>query len=119
MKLFTGDSRKQFTYFGLENMTEIVDLRSALNQFRLIVEEGEGSSLFTLTGGINKESHFLKFAQIYTKCDINITSTNMNSPNAQVTLEFTDGDYELNDDIEMINKWNSQTDQEVDTKIAE
>lgn len=79
VKLFSGDSRKQFTYFGLENMAEVVDLRSALNQFRTIVEEGEGSSLFTLTGDINKESHFLKFIQIYTMCDVNISTENMNN----------------------------------------
>ena len=46
IKLFSGDPRQQFTYFGLENMAEIYDLRSALNQFRLIVSEGEGANLF-------------------------------------------------------------------------
>ena len=46
IKLFSGDPRQQFTYFGLENMAEIYDLRSALNQFRLIVAEGEGANLF-------------------------------------------------------------------------
>ena len=68
IQLFAGDPRKQFTYFGLENMAEVYDLRSALNQFRLIVEEGEGASLFTLTGEINKKSHFIKFIEIYTNC---------------------------------------------------
>ena len=59
--LFSGTPSKQFTYFNLEDMSEIYDLRSALNQIRLIVEEGEGATLFTLEGNINKESHFFKF----------------------------------------------------------
>ena len=40
VQLFSGDPLNQFTYFGLENMSGIYDLRSCLNQFRLIVEEG-------------------------------------------------------------------------------
>ena len=48
VKLFSGDPLQQFTYFGLENMTKIYDLRSCLNEIRTIVEEGEGSNLFTL-----------------------------------------------------------------------
>ena len=72
MKLFSGDPLKQFTYFGLEDMSPIVDMRSCLNQFRLIVEEGEGANLFKLEGKMNKESHFIKFLEIYTMCDINI-----------------------------------------------
>ena len=50
VELFSGDPLKQFTYFGLENMSPIVDMRSCLNQFRLIVEEGEGANLFKLEG---------------------------------------------------------------------
>ena len=48
VKLFSGDALKQFTYFGLENMSGIYDMRSCLNQFRLIIEEGEGANLFKL-----------------------------------------------------------------------
>ena len=48
VKLFSGDPIKQFTYFGLEDMSGIYDMRSCLNQFRLIVEEGEGANLFKL-----------------------------------------------------------------------
>ena len=40
MSIFTGDPRKQFLYFGLTNMSKVYDLSSALNQLRLIVEEG-------------------------------------------------------------------------------
>ena len=64
MKLFSGDPRKQFTYIGnlgMENMIKIEDLRSALNQFREIVEEGEGGSIFKLTGQMNVKSHFIRF----------------------------------------------------------
>ena len=50
VKLFSGDISQQFTYVFLENMTHIIDVRTCLDQFRLIVEEGEGSSLFKLTG---------------------------------------------------------------------
>lgn len=92
-------------------MAEIVDLRSALNQFRLIVEEGEGSSLFTLTGDINKESHFIKFIQIYTMCDVSINSENDNSGNAIVTFNFTDGNYGLIDNENFESKWTSTADQ--------
>ena len=48
VQLFSGDSSKQFTYFNLPDMAEIYDLRSALNQIRLIIEEGEGANLFSL-----------------------------------------------------------------------
>ena len=93
VKLFTGDSRRQFTYFGLENMAEIVDLRSALNQFRLIVEEGEGSSMFTLKGDLNKRSHFIKFVEIYTECNVSLPpSTNSNSDSATIDLSFSDSE---------------------------
>lgn len=47
-------------------------MRSCLNQFRLIVEEGEGTNLFKLEGKMNKESHFVKFLQLYTMCSIDI-----------------------------------------------
>jgi hypothetical protein len=45
----------------LQDMTEIFSLRTALEQIRLIVAEGEGSSLFSVTGEVNRESHFIKF----------------------------------------------------------
>ena len=48
VQLFSGDSSKQFTYFNLPDMAEIYDLRSALNQIRLIIEEGKGANLLTL-----------------------------------------------------------------------
>lgn len=53
-------------------MAEVYDLRSTLNQLRLIVEEGEGSNLFTLTGELNKTSHYIRFIELYTQCDISI-----------------------------------------------
>lgn len=90
--LFTGDPRRQFTYFGLENMAEIVDLRTALNQFRLIVDEGEGSSMFTLKGDLNKRSHFIKFIEIYTECNVDLSSTNSNSEGATIDLSFSDSE---------------------------
>ena len=99
-------------------MSEVVDLRSALNQFRLIVEEGEGSSLFTLKGDLNKRSHFIKFVQIYTMCDVNISSINDNSENAIVNFDLTDGDYAMTTDENILNKWNTAKDQEVDSEIA-
>ena len=72
VKLYSGDPKLQFTYFGLENMSGIFDLRSTMNQLRLVVEEGEGGNLLTLDGGINKESHFLKFLQIYMMCEVDV-----------------------------------------------
>ena len=48
--IFKGEHRKQFTYMYLENMTPITNLRTALNQMRLITAEGEGSSIFDLKG---------------------------------------------------------------------
>lgn len=74
VKLFSGDNSKQFTYMYLENMTEVINLRTALEQIRLITEEGEGSSIFTVTGEINKSSHFIKFIEIFTGCDLNVVS---------------------------------------------
>jgi hypothetical protein len=38
--LFSGNPVYQFTYFQLEHMEEIYGLRTALNQIRLITEEG-------------------------------------------------------------------------------
>ena len=55
-------------------MTKIFDLRTALEQIRLITEEGDGSNLFNLTGQLNQTSHFIKFLEIYTGCDISIHS---------------------------------------------
>ena len=59
-------------------MQEIYSLRTALNQIRLIVDEGEGAQMFNVTAKINKLSHFLKFIQIYTKCKIDVEATNRN-----------------------------------------
>jgi hypothetical protein len=73
-KLFNGENSKQFTYMYLDNMTEVINLRTALEQIRLITEEGEGSSIFTVTGEINKSSHFVKFIEIFTGCDLDIIS---------------------------------------------
>ena len=73
-KLFNGDNAKQFTYMYLQDMTEIINLRTALEQIRLIVSEGEGSSLFSATGDINRTSHFIKFIEIFTGCDLQIES---------------------------------------------
>ena len=84
VELFSGDPLKQFTYFGLEDMSPIVDMRSCMNQFRLIVEEGEGANLFKLEGKMNKESHFVKFLEIYTMCNINIRSVFGESNKSQI-----------------------------------
>lgn len=73
-KLFSGNPLKQFTYMYLENMTEVIDIRTALEQIRVICEEGEGSSLFNVLGDINKSSHFIKFLEIYTGCTVTIDS---------------------------------------------
>ena len=79
VRLFSGDPQQQFTYFGLENMSGIYDLRSTLNQLRLVVEEGEGGNLLTLDGGINKESHFLKFIQVYMMSSIEVKTRHENT----------------------------------------
>lgn len=60
-RLFSGDNARQFTYMYLDTMCNVIDLRTALEQIRLITEEGEGSSMFTVTGKTNKSSHFIKF----------------------------------------------------------
>lgn len=73
-RLFDGNNAKQFTYMYLQDMTEIINLRTALEQIRLIVSEGEGSSLFNATGDINRTSHFIKFIEIFTGCDLQIES---------------------------------------------
>jgi hypothetical protein len=57
-------------------MTEIYSLRTALNQMRLIVEEGEGSRIFTVENKLKKLSHFLKFIEIYVGCQVNEEKTN-------------------------------------------
>lgn len=60
-RTFTGNAAMQFTYPQLTNMVEIYSLRTALNQIRLIVDEGEGSRIFEVTNQLKKLSHFLKF----------------------------------------------------------
>jgi hypothetical protein len=72
--LFNGNNAKQFTYMYLDSMTEIINLRTALEQIRLITLEGEGSSMYTVTGETNKTSHFIKFIEIFTGCDLDIYS---------------------------------------------
>ena len=79
-------------------------MRSCLNQFRLIVEEGQGANLFKLEGQMNKESHFIKFLEIYTMCDINIKTVFGESNKTQIVFQFTDADYELAEE-EMAKKW--------------
>ena len=69
-RLWNGDARKQFTYFYLSDMAPIYDFRSAMNQIRLIVEEGEGANVFDLKGKLHKESHFFKFMEIFVGCKI-------------------------------------------------
>lgn len=73
-ELFNGNPEKQFTYLYMDNMTEVINLRTALEQIRIITQEGEGSSLFTTTGDINKTSHFIDFIEIFTGCDLTIFS---------------------------------------------
>ena len=116
VQLFSGDPLKQFTYFGLENMSGIYDMRSCLNQFRLIVEEGEGANLFKLEGQMNKESHFVKFLEIYTMCNINIKTVLGESKNTQIVFEFTNADYELAPE-KLTEKWSEKVVQETNEKI--
>jgi hypothetical protein len=74
--LFSGNPIYQFTYPQLENMTEIYSLRTALNQLRLIVEEGEGSRIFTVESCLQNLSHFLKFIEAYVGCTVDEDKTN-------------------------------------------
>lgn len=37
-KLFSGDNARQFTYMYLDTMCNVIDLRTALEQIRLITE---------------------------------------------------------------------------------
>ena len=37
-KLFSGDNKRQFTYMYLDTMCNVIDLRTALEQIRLITE---------------------------------------------------------------------------------
>jgi hypothetical protein len=37
-KLFSGDNERQFTYMYLDTMCNVIDLRTALEQIRLITE---------------------------------------------------------------------------------
>lgn len=116
VKLFSGDAKQQFTYFGLENMSGVYDICSCLDQMRLIVEEGEGSNLLTLTGDINKESHFLKFVQVYTMCQVNVRTQYEDSNITQIIFEFKDAEFEVADQ-KMAKRWNPKWDEEVDKKI--
>ena len=116
VKLFSGDPLQQFTYFGLENMSKVYDLRSCLNELRLIVEEGEGSNLFTLEGDINKESHFLKFIKVYTMCEIDVKTQYEETRLGQVIFEFQDTDLETADE-KMEKRWTPKIDKEVDAQI--
>ena len=116
VKIFSGDSRQQFTYFGLENMSGVYDLSSCLNQLRLIVEEGEGSNLLTLTGDINKESHFLKFVQIYTMCMVDIRTKFEDSESVQIFFQFRNAEFEVADES-MEKRWCKKYDLEVDRRI--
>ena len=116
VKLFTGDPQQQFTYFGLENMTAIHDLRSCLNEIHLIVEEGEGSNLMTLSGEVNKESHFLKFIQVYTMCSIDVRTEYAETELAQVIFEFEDADI-MTAEEKLEKKWTPKMDKEVDRQI--
>ena len=91
-------------------------MRSCLNQFRLIVEEGEGANLFKLEGQMNKESHFVKFLEIYTMCNINIKTVFGESKNTQIVFEFTNADYELAPE-KLAEKWSEKVVQETNEKI--
>ena len=108
VKIFSGDSRQQFSYFGLENMNGVYDLRSCMDQMRLIVEEGEGASLLTLTGENNKRSHFIKFIEIYSMCSVNITTKYAESELTEIIFQFQDDGYMLSTENE---HWNEKTDQ--------
>ena len=117
VKLFSGDPKQQFTYYGLENMSGIYDLRSTLNQLRLVVEEGEGGNLLTLDGGINKESHFLKFIQIYMMSSVQVKTRYEGTDMTQIVFEFQDDEMETVDDEKLEEKWTPKMDKEVDRKI--
>lgn len=109
-ELFGGAPEYQFTYPQLEKMTEIYSLRTALNQIRLIVEEGEGAQLFDVSRKIKKLSHFMKFIEIYTGCKINEDKTNLTEvpTNETFKIYFTENPIPPNSPK---NNWNPESSQ--------
>ena len=93
VKIFTGDQRKQFIYFGLGQMVEVYDLKSALDQFRQIVEEGEGANLYSQTDYRNQYCHFVRFIEIYTGCDVTLEVKNMDTSKPEINFLLKRGDY--------------------------
>ena len=69
-----------------------------MNQMRLVVEEGEGGTLLTLDGGINKESHFLKFIQVYSLCSMEVKTRHEGTEMVQIYFELRDADIETADE---------------------
>lgn len=80
-KMFKGNIRRQFTYF-MDGLTPIYDIKTALEQLKLIVDEGEGSHVFDMYGDLNKKSHFFKLIELYTGCRVD-----------HIETEIPDGDY--------------------------
>lgn len=109
VKLFSGDPQQQFTYFGLENMTAIYDIRTSMNQMHLVVEEGEGSNLMSLSGEVNKESHFLKFIQVYSMCSIDVKTRYEGTKLTQVIFLLRDDDIPTAD-VTLDKQWSAKND---------
>ena len=65
---------------------------------------------------MNKESHFVKFLEIYTMCNINIKTVLGESKNTQIVFEFTNADYELAPE-KLTEKWSEKVVQETNEKI--
>lgn len=74
-------------------MIEVYDLRSALDQFRLIVEEGEGANLFTESDDRNNNCHFIRFVEIYTGCKVKLRVQHPDSNNPSIIFELTKSNY--------------------------
>ena len=122
VKLFSGDPRKQFTYFGnlgMANMIEIVDLRSALNQFREIVEEGEGSSIFKLTGEVNIKSHFVRFMELYTQCEVTDVTSKEEGDETIIYYTLKEKKYKSPLESKLDYEWTDENAEYVDNLIEE
>lgn len=74
-------------------MIEVYDLKSALDQFRLIVEEGEGVNLYSEADYKNQYCHFVRFIEIYTGCDVTLEVKNMESNKPEINFNLKRGDY--------------------------
>lgn len=114
MTLFSGDKRKQFTYFLMGDMAEVYDLRSALDQFRQIVEEGEGANLYSPHNEGNEHCHFIRFVEIFTGCLARITVENMDTNSPRIVVRLTKADFEaMVPEKGLEHKWSAEHDKYV------